>query len=192
MKYFDEFDDYIEKLLLVQFDVSELIKHNLTKDEVREDFLKKEVNKQFAHICYHKGFIVNDERSYQSGQLDIIITGNNARIRKLGDHSMVNIRDVRIVLEVKSCATTKDLRKMDQVAKEIKSYSDSQSMRIGVFCYSYLIKESSFLKKFGFRYDQEIDGYLDDITFKNEFDHIDFILALDGNKEAGDESKDFF
>jgi len=37
MKYFDEFDEYIEKLLLVQFDASEIIKHNLTKGEVRED-----------------------------------------------------------------------------------------------------------------------------------------------------------
>lgn len=104
MKYFDEFDEYIEKLLLVQFDASEIIKHNLTKGEVREDFLKEEVNKQFAHICYHKGFIVNNEKEYQSGQLDIIITGNDARTRKYGDQSMVDIRDARIVLEVKSCA----------------------------------------------------------------------------------------
>lgn len=193
MKYFNEFDEYIEKLLLVQFDASEIIKHNLTKGEVREDFLKEEVNKQFAHICYHKGFIVDNEKEYQSGQLDIIITGNDARIRKYGDHSMVDIRDARIVLEVKSCATTADLRKLNQVAREIKSHSDTpQSVRIGMFCYSYAIQEPNMLKKFGFKYDKELDGYFDDISIENDFDNIDFILALNGNKADGEESKDFF
>lgn len=193
MKYFDEFDEYIEKLLLVQFDASEIIKHNLTKGEVREDFLKEVVNKQFAHICYHKGFIVNNEKEYQSGQLDIIITGNDARIRKYGDQSMVDIHEARLVLEVKSCATTADIRKLDQVSREIKSYSDTpQSIRIGMFCYSYSIQEPNMLKKFGFRYDKDIDGYIDDIRKENDFDNIDFVLAMDGNKSDGEESKDFF
>lgn len=193
MKYFDEFDEYIEKLLLVQFDASEIIKHNLTKGEVREDFLKKEVNNQFAHICYHKGFIVDNKKEYQSGQLDIIITGNDARIRKYGDQSMVDINDARIVLEVKSCTTTADLKKLDQVASEIKSYSDEpHSIKIGMFCYSYAIQEPNMLKKFGFRYDKELDGYFDDISIENDFGNIDFILALDGNKSEVEESKSFF
>lgn len=192
MKYFNEFDEYIEKLLLVQFDASEIIKHNLTKGEVREDFLKEEVNKQFAHICYHKGFIVNNEKSYQSGQLDMIITGKDARIRKYGDQSMVDIHDARIVLEVKSCATTTDFKKLNQVAEEIKSYSESKSLRIGMFCYSYLIQESNMLKKFGFKYDKEIDGYIDDVSIQNEFNYIDFVLALDGSKGDSESSKDFF
>ena len=193
MNYFDEFDEYIEKLLLLQFDASEIIKHNLTKGEVREDFLKEEVNKQFAHICYHKGFIVDNEKEYQSGQLDIIITGNDARIRKYGDQSMVDIRDARIVLEVKSCATTADLRKLDQVAREIKSHSDTpHSIKIGMFCYSYAIQEPNMLKKFGFKYDKELDGYFDEISIENDFNSIDFILALDGNKTEVEDSKDFF
>lgn len=193
MKCFDEFDEYIEKLLLLQFDASEIIKHNLTKGEVREDFLKEEVNKQFTHICYHKGFIVDNEKEYQSGQLDIIITGNDARIRKYGDQSMVDIRDARIVLEVKSCATTADLSKLDQVAREIKSHSATpNSIKIGMFCYSYAIQETNMLKKFGFKYDKELDGYFDDISIENVFDSIDFILALDGNKTEVEDSKDFF
>lgn len=193
MKYFDEFDEYIEKLLMVQFDASEIIKHSLTKGEVREDFLKEEVNKQFAHISYHKGFVVEHEKEYQSGQLDIIITGNKARIRKYGEQSMVDIRDARIVLEVKSCATTADLKKLDQVAMEIKSHSEvPESIRIGMFCYSYTIQEANMLKKFGFRYDKEIDGYFDDISIEKDFSNIDFLLALDRNKLYGGESKDFF
>ncbi|KGP78545.1 MULTISPECIES: hypothetical protein [unclassified Paenibacillus] len=193
MKYFDEYDEYIEKLLLVQFGASEIIKHNLTKGEVREDFLKKEVKEQFENICYHKGFIVNNEREYQSGQLDMIITGNNARIRKYGDQSMVDIHDARIILEVKSCTTTSDLKKLDQLAMDIKSYSDTpQSIRVGMFCYSYAIQESNMLKKFGFRYDKEIDGYIDDKSIDKDFEHIDFVLALDGKKEDEQESKDFF
>lgn len=193
MNYFDEFDEYIEKLLLLQFEASEIIKHNLTKGEVREDFLKEEVNKQFAHICYHKGFIVEKQMEYQSGQLDIIITGNGARIRKFGDQSMVDIRDARIVLEVKSCATTTDLKKLDQVAREIKSHSDKpQSIHIGMFCYSYTIQETNMLRKFGYRYDKELDGYFDDISIEKDFPNIDFVLALAGNKSDGEESKDFF
>ena len=192
MKYFDEFDEYIEKLLLVQFDASEIIKHNLTKGEVREDFLKEEINKHFAHICYHKGFIVNNESGYQSGQLDMIITGNDARIRRFGDQSMVDIHDARIALEIKTCATTTDFRKLDQVAKEIKSNSESESMRVGMFCYSYSIQESNMLKKFGFKYDKEIEGYIDDVSIQNEFEYIDFVLALDGSKREYESNKDFF
>lgn len=139
-----------------------------------------------------RGFIVDNEKEYQSGQLDIIITVSDARIRKYGDQSMVDIRDARIVLEVKSCATTGDLKRLDQVAMEIKSYSNTHSIRIGVFFYSYVIQESNMLKKFGFRYDKEIDGYVDDMSIEIDFENIDFILALDGNNEYGEESKDFF
>lgn len=48
------------------------------------------------------------------------------------------------------------------------------------------------LKKFGFKYDKELDGYFGDIGIENDFENIDFILALDGNKADGEESKDFF
>lgn len=192
MKYFDEFDEYIEKLLLVQFDASEIIKHNLTKGEVREDFLKEEVSKQFAHICYHKGFIVDNEKEYQSGQLDIIITGHDARARKYGEQSMVDIKDTKIVLEVKSCANTQDLRKLERVAKELKLLSDEPSLKVGMYCYLYSIKEENMLKKFGFKYDKDIKGYFEDKSLKYEFENIDFILALDNREDETDKSRAFF
>lgn len=36
---FAEFNQYSENLLLAQYDVSEIIEHELMKGEVREDFL---------------------------------------------------------------------------------------------------------------------------------------------------------
>ena len=37
---FDEFDQYSEDMLLAQYEISEIINHELMKGEVREDFLK--------------------------------------------------------------------------------------------------------------------------------------------------------
>ena len=36
---FDEFDQYSENMLMAQYDVSDIISHELMKGEVREDFL---------------------------------------------------------------------------------------------------------------------------------------------------------
>lgn len=47
---------------------------------------------------------------------------------------MVDIKDAKIVLEVKSCATTQGLRKLDRVAKELKLLkllSDEPSLKEG-------------------------------------------------------------
>ena len=48
------------------------------------------------------------------------------------------------------------------------------------------------LKKFGFKYDKEIEGYIDDVSIQNEFEYIDFVLALDGSKREYESNKDFF
>lgn len=192
MKYFDEFDFYIEKLLILQFTASEIIKHNLTKGEVREDFVKEQVGKQFEDILYHKGFICCDDSEYQSSQLDIIVTKKDARSRNYGGHSLIEIEDAKMVIEVKSSAKTNDLRKLDALAEKLKDLKKDANIKVGLFCYSYELKEKNLLKKFGYKYDEDIDSYNFDKSINREFNNIDFVLALDKDKEYSEENKDFF
>lgn len=190
MQYFNEFDEYIEKLLLLQFEASEIINHNLTRGEIREDFIKEQIKNQFEHFCYHKGVICH--KKYQSGQIDVIVTQNTARCRRLGEHSIVDIKDVEMIIEVKTCAKTSDLRKLNELAKELKELDSKYIPKIGMFCYSYEIKEKNLLRKFGYRFDEDIEAYELDKTLQRDYEYIDFVLALDKDKEWSEEDKDFF
>ncbi|KNF09943.1 hypothetical protein CLPU_1c01080 [Gottschalkia purinilytica] len=190
MRYFDEFDEYIERLLLLQFEASEIINHNLTRGEIREDFLKEQVKKQFEHFHYHKGVICHNK--YESDQIDVIVTQNTTRCRRLGEHSIVDIKDVEMIIEVKTCAKTSDFRKLNALAKELKELDSQYVPKVGMFCYSYEIKERNLLKKFSYRFDEDIQGYELDEKLYKEYEYIDFVLAMDKDKEKLGENKDFF
>lgn len=182
--YFEKFDEYIERLLQVQYVASDIIKHNLTKGEVREEFLKDEVKKQFHHVCYHKGFIVSDS-GFQSGQLDVIVTLVGARKRPFGSHTMVNIEDAKMVLEVKSCATKKDVEELEEKAKSIKEQKHGENVQVGLFCYTYDVKKRTFLSRFGYNYDKELDEFNFNTQHENQFRNIDFIISIDDDKDLG-------
>ena len=44
MESFEQYHHYSQNLLLAQHEVSEIIKHNLTRGEVREDFIIQYLN----------------------------------------------------------------------------------------------------------------------------------------------------
>jgi hypothetical protein len=185
---FDKYDEYIENLLVAQYDVSDIIEHYLTKGEVREDFLKTQVKEQFQDITLHKGLICHSENNYQSSQIDIIVTNRSARCRQLGTHSLIDLNDVKLVIEVKSCAKTSDFRDLNSLAKRIKSLIPNLQPRVGIFCYDYQIQKKNLLRKFGYKYDSEIESFYRVDSDIPEFNNIDFVLSLDVLKS----DKDFF
>ncbi|QOR36358.1 hypothetical protein IMX26_05970 [Clostridium sp. 'deep sea'] len=192
MKFFDKYNDYIERLLLVQYNASEIINHKLTRGEIREEFLKDQVIKRFKALDFRKGVIIDDDKGYQSSQLDIIVTKENAPNEVFGSHSIVDIKYAEIVLEVKSCADTCDLKKLNQIANEMKKLNNSFGLKVGLFCYSYKIQKRNMLKKFGYRYDDYLDSYILDKSLPQHYPNIDFVLALDVKKIDRYSNNDFF
>ena len=188
MNMFDEYDDYIEKLLKLQYEASEIIKHNLTRGEVREYFIIEQIEKQFKSLECHRGFIGDLDSEYQSSQLDIITVSknDNPRIRKIGDNSIISIGDAKIVIEVKSSPKTSELKALDDLSRKLKALDPESNLKIGMFIYKYKIQKKNMLKKFGFNYDKVIRMFDDDGTV--EYKNIDFIVALD----VLGEEKEFF
>lgn len=182
MKFFDKFDEYIEKLLCVQFDASEMINHNLTKGEVREEFLKDQVKEQYESVHYHKGVIV-DNKGFQSGQIDIIVTDKDTRVRRFGDQAIIDINDVKMILEIKSCAKKNDFDEFEEKAKIIKAHENGSDIQFGLFCYKYDVKTNTMLRRFGYRFDKELESYQYDDKIDVKYENIDFVLSIYKDEE---------
>lgn len=178
-----QIDTYLQKLLELQFNVSEPIKHKPTKGKLREDFIHQMVLKEFPKLILKSGILCSQD--WQSTQADFLWLKDNARIGNLDSYEL---NDCKLFMEIKSCATAAELRAIEYTAKLLKTkYSKQSLMRIGMFCYSTKAKEKTVLKKFGFSYDREIEGY---DTYQSNFDemkHVDFLYSLNIGDENSSE-----
>lgn len=190
MNYKEKYDEYLEKLLLLQFEASKLFNHKPTKGEIREEFIKQIIISQFEGVKLYKGAIVST--NYQSSQIDLIAVKQQSspRTRKLGNNTLIDIKDAKLIVEVKSIAKTSELNNLDILSRQIKELNDYKNTKIGMFMYDYEIKKENMLKKFGFSYDSEIDSYSNDTSI--EYPNIDFIVSLDSNSNSSYISKSFF
>lgn len=188
----DNHYDYLEKLLLLQSYAVEELKHNLSKGEMREEFLRDLILNQYNNIKCHRGFIVDKE--FQSTQTDIIISNNRSSNINMGGQSLIYLDDVKMTIEVKTSGETKHLKDLEENAIEIKSRiveknkkSKSKNKpiiehpKIGLFAYKFNLNKNNFLKKFGYRYNNEIESYERDKKSSVEFKNIDFISIFDFN-----------
>jgi hypothetical protein len=181
----DKYDEYIEKLLLAQYDVSELIEHKLERGEIREDFIKHQVERQYRGISCCKGILTDVYGANQSGQIDFIIPKRTARQRQLGDHSIFLSEDVLFVIEVKSNAKGTDFKELNEKAGRYKALEGSRVPMIGMFCYYYDLQMKNLLKRFGYIYDNEIQAFVQQDECELAYPNIDFVIALDCNEELG-------
>lgn len=183
--------DYLQELLLLQFQVSEDLDHNLSKGEIREDFLKDIIVKQFKNIICHKGIIIDD--GFQSGQMDLIITSKKCSNINLGTHSMVYIDDVDMIVEIKSKGTKRYLDELEIEAKKIKERIDIKNKYngdivlkypiIGMFAYKFDSSKETLLKKFGYTMKDEVY----EKRGKKSYSYIDFVLVLNFEENEEDD-----
>ena len=189
-----KYDEYIQKLLIAQYEVSEIIEHKLTRGEVREDFLKEIIIKRLPRYRAVNGIIV-DSAGAQSPQCDCILLKSNAQTRKIGKQEIVDIDDVLFVIEIKSNATGADIKKFNNDIKKIKEMRNSNNtMRFILFGYKMKLKHKTILKRF----QHDIDTPTKSIYFEpvnNElYPNIDILLSLDPVKdllEKPNENKQF-
>ena len=115
---FAEFDQYSEDLLMAQYDVSEIITHQLMKGEVREDFLISTLEScSDPKPKLVKGTISDGQ--HDAGQLDIILCRPFAHLRHIGTQCFVEKNDALCVIEVKGNCTGRDLKKADESGHDL-------------------------------------------------------------------------
>lgn len=194
--FLDEYDNYIEELFQAQFEISgEIITHQLEKGQTREDFIKEELKKRFEHIHIKKGFVAGSLRQ-NSHQTDILILKNSAQVRTLGQNCIANVKDVNLVIEIKSNATGSDLQKFNEDITLIKTQNPTVDdfPLFGIFCYRLNLTKKTVFKRFGYIYDSENDllSYnleqnkiinKDFSSLEISYPEIDFILSIDNSNK---------
>lgn len=178
-------------MLMAQYDISDIISHELMKGEVREDFL-------LDTLCscsdpkpkIVKGTVSDGETD--AGQLDLILLRAYAHPRKLGSQYIVEKRDALCVIEVKGHCTGVDLRKAEQKAHLIQSMVGDGQPLYGVICYRAKLQKKTILNRFGFQYDKQTTTYYDNALTpheretdwqKLEYPNLDFFACLEEEKK---------
>ncbi len=170
----DEVDLYIQEVLKMQYMVSNNISHRLTKGELREKFIRRVVQDEFPNLLLKSGILC--EGTWQSTQGDFLWLRDGARI---GNLDLYDLKDCLMFMEIKSQATAKELRAINDTAKNLKQrYTGDFPIKVGMFCYGTVANAKTILRKFGFTYDKEIDGYNAYAKSKDVMPNVDFIFSL--------------
>lgn len=170
----DEVDLYIQEVLKMQYMVSNNISHRLTKGELREKFIRRVVQDEFPNLLLKSGILC--EGTWQSTQGDFLWLRDGARI---GNLNLYDLKDCLMFMEIKSQATAKELRAINDTAKNLKQrYTGDFPIKVGMFCYGTVANAKTVLRKFGFTYDKEIDGYNAYAKSKDVMPNVDFIYSL--------------
>jgi hypothetical protein len=182
MEPFKQYHSYSQNLLLAQHEVSEIIKHDLTRGEVREDFIIEYLSKtiQNAHEHLKRGFI-NLGQDGQSGQADILLIKKFAETINFGirGNVIVNPEDCLMVIEVKSTLTGTYLNDFNTEASAIKNANPN--IVCGLLAYTADIEKKTIMKRCGHDYNNETHMDFDsrDVPLPIRYPFIDFILLLD-------------
>lgn len=182
MESFEQYHHYSQNLLLAQHEVSEIIKHSLTRGEVREDFIIQYLNKSIQGCeNYLKRGFVNLGEEEQSGQADILLVNKFAEWIDLGSRGnvIVNPEDCLMVIEVKSTLTGTYLNDLNVEAQRIKKANPN--IVCGMFAYKSELEKRTIMKRCGYDYDSDTKTYFDSKIdpLPIHYPYIDFILLLD-------------
>ncbi len=189
---FAEFDQYSEDLLMAQYDVSEIITHELMKGEVREDFLITTLEScAESKPKLVKGTISDGQTD--AGQLDIILCRPHAHLRRMGGQCYVEKNDALCVIEVKGNCTGEDLKRARVKAQMIHNLQGRESPQYGLVCYKVALEMKTIMSRFGFSFDSQNKTYFDNATVpreveadwrKIEYPELDFFVSLEENKKV--------
>jgi len=188
---FAEFDQYSEDMLMAQYDVSEIISHELMKGEIREDFLITTLESCSEPKPYLVKGTLSDGNN-DVGQLDIILCRPYSHLRKLGNQFFVSKDDALCVIEVKGNCTGKDLKKAQAKSVTIQALNGQATPLYGVICYKAALETRTIMSRFGHSFDIANNSYFDNARIPNEaeadwrqidYPGLDFFVSLQEEKK---------
>lgn len=176
-----EFYSYLDDLLSLQSTAADRHNHKGGLGAVRENFLRQILDERIDNINIHTGEITSATRDL--GQHDIVIRRSGTVNTELGGNVRLPATDCSAVIEIKSNAKGAEITKFDEKAKLIKE--DNSQTICGMVCYKIRCKKDTVLKRFGFVFDPDIEGFIkSEISpAANEYSGLDFILCLDDEEE---------
>ena len=189
---FAEFDQYSEDLLMAQYDVSEIISHELMKGEIREDFLITTLASCSEPSPYFVKGTLSDGNN-DAGQLDVILCRPHSHLRKLGGQCFIAKGDALCVIEVKGNCTGKDLKKAATKSVTIRNLQGEGMPLYGVICYKVALDMKTIMNRFGYHFDSTNNTYFDSATVPNEaeanwrkieYPELDFFVSLEEDKKV--------
>ncbi|MCS3796561.1 DUF6602 domain-containing protein [Niastella sp. OAS944] len=188
MEPFEQYHNYSQNLLLAQYEVSEIIRHNLTRGEVREDFIIQYLTKTITNCqSYLKRGFINLGQDQQSGQADILLIKRHAETIDLGNRGnvIVNPEDCLMVMEVKSTLTGPYLNDFNTEAQLIKNANSN--IVCGMFAYKAELEKQTIMLRCGHDYNVETDTYFDSDKdpLPTWYPYIDFVLLVDKLESNG-------
>lgn len=188
---FSEFDQYSENMLMAQYDVSEIISHELMKGEVREDFLISTLESCSEPKPYFVKGTLSDGTN-DAGQLDIILCRPHSHLRKLGTQCFISKDDALCIIEVKGNCTGADLKRAVEKAVGIHNLQGHTTPLYGVVCYKVALELKTIMNRFGYSFDHANNTYFDNATIPNEaetdwrkidYPELDFFMSLEDEKK---------
>lgn len=182
-----EKDRYYEKLLALQYEASSFISHNPTKGELREEFIRRVLVDEFVHLKDYLRRGIIQQKPNEHRQHDLVWLSEGAR----GGMGMFDVRDCKLIIEVKSTVKTSDIIAFDALSRYYKeSCVSRKGLRTGLFCYASQTSKENVLEQFGCQFipdeDDNYDANEDDPIYFPERDavrSIDFIYCLNVDDE---------
>jgi hypothetical protein len=184
------YNKYIEKLLNDNFEASELLQHELTKGLVREKFIREQINNQFGgNVNCVSGVLtvqkVKERIEYK--QCDLVIFNHIVRRREIGTEYLIDPKDALLIADVKSSLRAQDLREWDVIAGKIQKRAKKEEwinpVQVGLICYRYRSESyRTFLRNFGFMYDNETDSYVYRNSAK-QIKNLDYLFVLHNTED---------
>lgn len=170
-----EIDSYLQHLLALQYHASAFFKHQPTKGDLREDFIKRLICKEYG-IQLEKGIL--SYQAWQSSQMDCILLHTGAR---RGGISCFEVMDTKVCMEIKSCASAQEIQDLNQTADILKRHNTL--IKVGMFAYTTQIQSKNIFKKFGILFDIELQSYSLYKRGDDLYPSIDFFFALEAEKD---------
>lgn len=178
---FVEYHNYSQNLLFAQYEVSEIIKHLLTRGEVREEFIIDYLVRSIGNVSdqIQRGFIELNGAQL-SAQTDILLIHPYAEKAAIGNQNIiVSAEECYMAMEVKSTLNGNHLNHLNNQSARLKAVNPK--IMTGMFAYKCELEKKTILNRFGYDYDKETDTFYmsPDDPSPIWYPYIDFILILD-------------
>jgi len=176
----DELNQYYQNMLVAQYQASENISHAPSKGTARENFVKDIVKRtKGSELKIYRGVFECGD-AWQSNEADFIWQ----RQGEVSEFGTYNLHDSRMMMEIKSCSTGNEIKKLNEQATKLKSlHDDRKNFKVGMFCYGTQLKKNTVLERFGHPYDDELMSSMIYDNSKDIYNNIDFLFSLDLNNE---------
>lgn len=172
------FFDYYQKLLLAHYDVADEFVHKSTMGTIREDFLKNLIMGRHRNIMIKSGELVND-RGIHSPQCDGLFCKRSTPLDPPNSPNvLMDIQHCKLVLEIKSKLRYEHLKKANKDAEKIKGLDGTNIPLYGLFAYHLDLKKEQLLRRFGLRYDKDLDAFQLDENLNIKYPNLDFVMAI--------------